>query len=520
MIKVAVIGAGAWGANLIRVFRKLGVLGLICDINKNTLRIQSKKFPGIKTADSAKKVFQAKDIKAVVIATPPNTHYLLAKQALLSQKDVFVEKPLSLRLQEVAELAKLVKRSKKILMVGHILHFHPAVIRLKQLIREGALGKILYIYSNRLNMGKLRKDENILWSFAPHDVSCVLMLLDAFPTEVSSFGGKYIQKDVYDTTITNLNFSGGVKAHIFVSWLHPFKEQKLVVVGDKKMAVFDDSAKEKLFLYPHVIKWNGRVPMAVKAKRVAVPMDREEPLKVECRHFLDCVINKTVPKTDINEGLRVFRVLSAAEMSLYRQGEIISLQRNMEAKHYFAHPSSYIDEDVKIGKGTKIWHFSHILKNTKIGSNCTIGQNVMIGPDVTVGNGCKIQNNVSVYKGVTLEDDVFVGPSAVFTNVRNPRAFISRRGEFKMTAVGRGATIGAKAVVVCGHSIGKFAFVGAGTVLTGDVPGYGLVYGNPGRLKGWMCRCGIRLAFKGQTAICRKCKKRYRKAGVKIEPVI
>ena len=183
------------------------------------------------------------------------------------------------------------------------------------------------------------------------------------------------------------------------------------------------------------------------------------------------------------------------------------------SKDYFVHASSCVDDNVKIGKGTKIWNFSHILKGSDIGKNCVIGQNVMIGPEVTVGNGCKIQNNVSIYKDVTLEDDVFCGPSCVFTNVINPRAFISRKKEFRKTLVKKGATIGANATIVCGNDIGRYAFIGSGAVVTKDVPDFALVYGNPAKPQGWMCECGIRLEFKKDKAICKACNKKYRKKG-------
>ena len=180
-------------------------------------------------------------------------------------------------------------------------------------------------------------------------------------------------------------------------------------------------------------------------------------------------------------------------------------------RKYFVHESSYIDNNVKIGKNTKIWHFCHILENTRIGKDCIIGQNVMAGPDVTIGNGCKIQNNVSIYKGVTLKDYVFVGPSAVFTNVINPRAFIERKDEFKPTLVKKGATIGANATIICGVTIGRYAFVGAGAVVTKDVGDYTLVVGVPAKPIGYVCECGERLNFKGKYAQCKKCGKKYRK---------
>ena len=188
------------------------------------------------------------------------------------------------------------------------------------------------------------------------------------------------------------------------------------------------------------------------------------------------------------------------------------------SKSYFIHESSYADEPCEIGEGTKIWHFSHVMANSKIGRRCNIGQNVVISPDVKIGDNVKIQNNVSVYTGVELEDDVFCGPSMVFTNVINPRSHIVRRDAYKRTLVKRGASIGANATVVCGNTVGSYAFIGAGAVVTKDVPDYGLIVGNPGKLAGWMCQCGVKLDIeprgKGkQKATCSACGKTYRKKG-------
>ena len=184
----------------------------------------------------------------------------------------------------------------------------------------------------------------------------------------------------------------------------------------------------------------------------------------------------------------------------------------MEKEKYFVHESSYVDDGVQIGEGTTIWHFSHVLSGSCIGKDCRVGQNVVIGPQVIIGNNVKIQNNVSVYEKVTLEDDVFCGPSMVFTNVINPRSHVPRKDEYRDTLVKRGASIGANATVVCGHTIGEYAFVGAGSVVTKDVPGYALVVGNPARVKGWMCQCGVKLTFEGDKGICSACKKQYKKA--------
>lgn len=188
----------------------------------------------------------------------------------------------------------------------------------------------------------------------------------------------------------------------------------------------------------------------------------------------------------------------------------------MAKKNYFVHKSSYVDKKVKIGKGTKIWHFCHVLEGSAIGENCKVGQNVMIGPDVKIGNNVKIQNNVSVYKGVVLEDDVFCGPSCVFTNVFNPRSEVPRMEELRQTLVNKGATIGANSTILCGITLGPYSFVGAGAVVTKDVPGFALVYGNPAKLYGWMCGCGEKLDFTGSRAKCGSCGSSYKKEGIKI----
>lgn len=520
-INIAVVGSGYWGKNLVRVFWELGSLHTICDIDEEKLEVFKSKYPDVKRVSAFKDVLKDKKIKGVVIATPAVHHYQMAKQALLSDKDVFVEKPLSLTVGEGKELVKLAEEKNKILMVGHILQYHRAVIKLKELINKGELGKIQYVYSNRLNIGRIRPEENILWSFAPHDISVILMFLNEFPDSVYATGGNYLQQQTADVTLTTMDFPSGVKAHIFVSWLHPFKEQKMVVVGDKKMAVFDDISGEKLFLYPHRIEWINRIPTARKAKAEVVPIEMEEPLKAECKHFLECIEKRLTSKTNGREGLRVLEILQACQESLDNTAKIIQLSKREKPykpkrREYFVHESSYIDDGVEIGSGTKIWHFSHILRGSRIGKNCKIGQNVVIGPNVTIGNGSKIQNNVSVYEGVTLEDDVFCGPSMVFTNVFNPRCAIPRMKELRPTLVKKGATIGANATIICGHTIGMYSFIGAGAVVIKDVPDYALVVGNPGRISSWMCECGEKLFFSNDRALCGVCGKVYMKEGEKV----
>jgi acetyltransferase-like isoleucine patch superfamily enzyme len=265
------------------------------------------------------------------------------------------------------------------------------------------------------------------------------------------------------------------------------------------MAVFDDGQawEQKLLFYPHLIEWREGMPLPSKAASIPQPLEEKEPLREECQHFVDCITTGKTPHTDGREGLRVLRVLDKATQSLHHD---ISVKEHLKAEvpdlkfpEVFIHESSYVDERVELGSGTKIWHFSHILPDTQIGKNVIIGQNVTVGPHVKIGSNCKIQNNVSIYTGVTLEDGVFCGPSCVFTNVNTPRAEINRKSEFRPTHVGRGVTIGANATIVCGHQLGAYCFIAAGAVVTRDVPPYALMAGVPAKQIGWVSEAGERL---------------------------
>jgi UDP-2-acetamido-3-amino-2,3-dideoxy-glucuronate N-acetyltransferase len=530
---VAVIGSGYWGKNLVRNFYNLGALKLVCDKNDTLLGKFSEEYAGIETCVAFNDVIRHDDIEAVIISTPAETHYRLAREALLAEKHVFVEKPLVLHETEGLELIALAKENNRRLMVGHLLQYHPAFVRLRELAVSGVLGRINYIYSNRLNLGKIRREENILWSFAPHDISMILSLAGEQPDSVQATGGNYLHQKIADVTTTHLEFPSGLQAHIFVSWLHPFKEQKLVLVGDKKMAVFDDtqSWEDKLLLYPHRINWQNNMPVPTKGEEEHVEISQDEPLRLECRHFLDCITNGTNPLTDGEEGLRVLKILNASQASLNSNGRKIvftaetdsgfkyegdtknlsamSHELRTDAQGAFIHPTAVIDEGVDIGADTKIWHFSHVLSGSEIGQRCIIGQNVVIGPDVKIGSKCKIQNNVSVYKGVTLEDSVFCGPSMVFTNINNPRAEIRKMDQVRPTLVKKGATLGANSTILCGVTLGRYCFIGAGAVVSKNVLDYALVVGNPAKQIGWACECGERLS---DDLTCLACGKRYEKS--------
>jgi UDP-2-acetamido-3-amino-2,3-dideoxy-glucuronate N-acetyltransferase len=510
-VRVAVLGCGYWGKNLVRNFAELGALAAICDTVPATATQLSEKYGA--PAVSLDVIWRDPAIAGVAIATPAVLHASLAQRALNAGKHVFVEKPLALQVDEAEALCALAEERDRRLMVGHLLQYHPGFMKLRQLVRDGELGRLQYLYSNRLNLGKVRREEDILWSFAPHDLSMILSLVGQEPVEVAAQGGYYLHKTIADVTTTHLTFPGGEQAHVFVSWLHPFKEQKLVVIGDRAMAVFDDGQgwSEKLLIFPHRIEWRETVPVPMRAEAVPVSLEQGEPLRLECLHFLDCIATGTRPRTDGAEGVRVLRVLAQASAALNAPPVPTTNDRlPPRFSGVQIHESAYVDEPCEIGTGSKLWHFVHVLPRTRIGRNCSLGQNVMAGPDVTIGDSCKIQNNVSLYKGVTLEDGVFCGPSCVFTNVNNPRAEVDRKDEFRPTLVKRGATIGANATIVCGHTIGAYAFVAAGAVVTQNVPDFALMAGVPARRIGWMSHAGEKLT---PDLVCPRSLRRYREAG-------
>ena len=504
-IKISVVGCGYWGKNLVRNFAELGVLESVCDTNEKLSSDTSNLY---NVPCLAFDMVLKSDVDGIVIASPASQHSDLARQALLAGKHVFVEKPLAINLEEAKELCQIAKDTGKKLMVGHLLQYHPAYLELKKLVTSDKLGKIQYIYSNRLSFGKIRTEENVLWSFSPHDISMILGLVGELPEMVNATGSAFISKGIDDIATAHLVFKNDIKAHISVSWLHPYKEQKITVIGTKAMAVFDDCLpwESKLQLYDHKIKWLNGVPFSQKGDSTNVPCSEAEPLKNECIHFINSIATNADPITCGEEGLRVLKVLSAAQISM-DTGKMINIEEKKKKDDFFIHETAIIDTGCEIGSETKIWHFSHIIKGTKIGSKCIVGQNVMIGPDVVIGDRCKIQNNVSIYKGVVLEDGVFCGPSCVFTNVNNPRSEIERKDEFRKTYVKKGATIGANATIVCGVELGEYSFIGAGAVVTKNVKPHALVVGNPAHQIGWMSHSGNKL---GKDLVCPFDGKKYR----------
>ena len=326
--QIALVGCGYWGKNLCRNFHALGTLSSVVDATKNGQATARSIAPDTQITDSLDDVLMDNQIQGVALATPAETHAELAIQAMQAGKDVFVEKPMALTLEDAEKMKKVAEDTGRILTVGHLLEFHPAVLKLRELIASGELGKINYIYSNRLNFGKVRTEENALWSFAPHDVAVILRLMGQAPVEVSACGGSYLTNGIADTTMSNLRFENESRAHIFVSWLHPFKEQRLVVVGDKKMAIFNDVAPfgEKLQLYPQNVEFDGPIPILQKDDTEFVEHANTEPLREECNHFLECIQSRNQPLTNAQSGIDVLKVLHACQQSIETNGAPVSLR--------------------------------------------------------------------------------------------------------------------------------------------------------------------------------------------------
>ena len=335
MIEVAVVGVGGWGKNLARNYYQLPEANLryICDLDDNKLETMRHQYPGVSTTNSYDEVLKDPELDAVVIATTGPTHHRLAKQALEAGKDVYVEKPMVLDVEQAVELTNMAEKGGRVLMVGHLLEYHPVVTRLKTMIEAGELGDVYYIYSQRLNLGTVREDENALWNFAPHDISAILYLLGKKPVDVSARGQDYLQRDVEDVVFLTLSFEDNTMAHIHVSWLDPHKVRKLTIVGSDKMAVFDDlEAAEKLKIYDKGAKMSQDYDtfaeyVGLRFGDITIPHVKVgEPLRTECLHFVDCVANRKQPLSDGQDGLRVVQVLDAAQRSLKNNGVPVAIR--------------------------------------------------------------------------------------------------------------------------------------------------------------------------------------------------
>jgi len=337
LLNIAIIGIGEWGRNLVRNFYEIKntKLRICCDLNEDILRKIKGKYPLVKTTTDYNEALNDDEIDAIVIATSASTHFGLAKKSLEADKHIFVEKPLTLNYRQAQELTYLAKEKEKKLMVGHLLEYHPAVIEMKRRLSQNEIGQIYYLYSERLNLGKVRTTENALWCLAPHDISVMLYLLNTEPVEVSAYGGVFLQKKqkIEDVVFVNIRFRNGVVANLHLSWLDPNKVRKITLVGSKKMMVFDDmESRDKLKIFNKgVIKNNleDRIEFNVRYGDIYIPkIGVSEPLKLECLHFIDCLEKNKTPRSAGEDGLKVVRILEAAQESLSKGGIPVRINEN------------------------------------------------------------------------------------------------------------------------------------------------------------------------------------------------
>jgi predicted dehydrogenase len=335
MTTVAVVGAGAWGKNHIRVFSEIPNVQLkyICDNDSSKLLSIQKAYPQTKTVENLKPILLDQEVQGVVVASSALSHYSLSKEILLANKDVLIEKPMALNSENSEEILEIAEKRKRILMVGHLLIYHPVINRLKGMITSGELGKIYYIYTQRVNLGVIRQDENALLSFAPHDLSVILHLLDEEPVTASAHGESYIQNEIEDVVFLTLQFSDGKMANIHLSWLDPHKLRKITIVGSKKMVVFDDmEVSEKLKIYDKGVgspsySTYGEY-LGLRFGDITIPsVKMVEPLRAEAEHFIQCIESRKEPKTGGRDGLKVVKILMAAQKSLKEKGVPIALER-------------------------------------------------------------------------------------------------------------------------------------------------------------------------------------------------
>ena len=315
-IKICVIGGGKWGKNHINTLSTLNALGGIVEINKQRREFFKNFFPKVTCFASIEASFK-ESFDGYIIATPPLTHIPIAKEIIKKRIPVLVEKPLGLSVKECSEVGLIARNLEAKILVGHLLLFHPAIKKMKMMINEGLIGDIQYIYSNRLNLGIVRKEENVFWSFAPHDISLFQYFIEDFPYQVQSSGGTFLQKNIHDTTITYLKYPQGIQGHVYVSWLHPFKEHRLVVIGSKGSLHFEDSTKNKeLLFYEKELVDTSNLLELKNRPSVVIEYEDALPLDNELKYFIEVINGKVDKKITFDQGLDVIKILEMATKSL------------------------------------------------------------------------------------------------------------------------------------------------------------------------------------------------------------
>jgi len=435
---LGLVGVGNWGENLAMDFDR--VLRAVCDLDKEQLEYYSD-IEHIKyTTTVFEDLLEDPEITAIAIATPAHTHFDLAKRVLLSGRDCYVEKPMTVSSKDAAVLVRIAKMMGRVLMVGHIIHYTPALQSLDFDELVETVQNCTDIVAYRYTKSK-QSNINVIWNLGPHDISFIVRLLG--PPHV---------------VVAHLH-----QEECIIKLQYPEKEVKVFLnqgTANKKQEIVATGPNGELFtLCNNTIFLNNYFYSSKE----------NTPLEVECETFINCCKKRQFPYTDGCEGLVVTRVLEMAEKSAAKAGKPV--------KSFFCHESSYIDPGAQVGFDTKIWHFCHLMPTARVGNNCTIGQNCFIAG--TIGHGCKVQNNVSIYEGVVAGDNVFFGPSCVLTNDKTPRAAHSKNGNYTTTTIEDGVTIGANATIMCGVTLGEGCMIGAGSVVTKDIPPGVTVIGNP-----------------------------------------
>ncbi|MCB9534823.1 MAG: Gfo/Idh/MocA family oxidoreductase [Myxococcales bacterium] len=523
--RVGVVGLGRFGAAIAERLAREGALAAVCDLDP----ARRARFGDVPAFADLLDLLAADAVQAVVLATPAATHAAMARAVLDADRDLWVEPPLALDAADAEALARRAAARRRVLMVDG--GEGPALAALLRARDEGTLGALHLVEARRADFGPFHPDEPVHTALLP-DLYALVRLMGEPPTRLRAVGASVVQAEAPDHVTVHLHFGGGARAVLTASRVAPTPERRLTALGADGMAVLEGDA---LTLFHHRVTWQDGLPRAEAGE--AQPVATVDGLAAAVERFLAAVDAGETALPDAQEAATTLRLFAAIGRSLdadrgvstqapaepAEPAEPPAAAPPAEPDAVFVHPTAVVDGPVELGPGTRVWHFSKLLGPLRIGARCSLGQNVVVERHVTIGDNVKIQNNVSVYSGVVLEDDVFCGPSMVFTNVGTPRSHYPRKGEYAITRVERGASIGANATVVCGHTLGRYCFVGAGAVVTKDVPPYALVFGNPARVRGWTCYCGLRLdlgvdAEGEEQATCGGCDRRYTRRGHAVRP--